>query len=281
MVQHETIRSIVHDFLKNRDASASLFGGNISVLRENERGAALSMVINGAKSSYRLITVVEAEEKGYLINFIVELLDPKSLAGEIKDKGAEFFSTMVVRLNEPLPGSPFIFDPKHPSLLCSALADELLDEAVTEDLLKELYAAIHYLVRQYERYYDALLLEKVGKPYPEGFKCKQCGHCCMNLDAHSMSVPQKDVDRWREAGRYDILEWVESIPIGNGEFVHDIWLSPVTGEDVKRCPWLRKLPKKDKYICRIQDLKPTVCRVFPQSRKHAEECRCKGFEDTT
>ena len=30
-------------------------------------------------------------------------------------------------------------------------------------------------------------------------------------------------------------------------------LAPVTGDDVKRCPWLRKLPDQDKYICRIHE----------------------------
>jgi len=58
----------------------------------------------------------------------------------------------------------------------------------------------------------------------------------MNLEAHYMSVPQEDVDRWRQAGRYDILEWVVSIPIGAGEYIHDIWISPTTGEDARRCP---------------------------------------------
>jgi hypothetical protein len=53
------------------------------------------------------------EEKGYLVNLIVELLDPKSLAALIEDEGAGFFSTMVQRLNEPLPGNPFVFDPNH------------------------------------------------------------------------------------------------------------------------------------------------------------------------
>jgi Fe-S-cluster containining protein len=101
----------------------------------------------------------------------------------------------------------------------------------------------------------------------------------MNLEAYYMSVPQEDVDRWRQAGRYDILEWVVSIPIGGDEFIHDIWISPTTGKDVRRCPWLRKLPKQNKYICRIQGLKPTVCRVFPLSRKHAEECGCAGFDE--
>jgi Fe-S-cluster containining protein len=114
---------------------------------------------------------------------------------------------------------------------------------------------------------------------PENFKCKQCGHCCLNLsDAFQTSVSQKDVDMWRAKGRFDILEWVCPIPIGEGHYAYDIWISPKTGEDVWRCPWLRKLPKQDKYICRIHDVKPEHCRQYPRSKEHAEKTGCKVFK---
>jgi len=47
--------------------------------------------------------------------------------------------------------------------------------------------------------------------------------------------------------------------------------NPRTGEDVFRCPWLRKLPKKNKYIYRIQAVKPKVCREYPENRGIGEE----------
>ncbi len=50
-----------------------------------------------------------------------------------------------------------------------------------------------------------------------------------------------------------------------------------TGESVNRCPWLRKLPKKDKYICKIHETKPEHCLNFPKSKRHALENGCKGF----
>ncbi len=113
---------------------------------------------------------------------------------------------------------------------------------------------------------------------PKTFKCKQCGNCCLNLnDAFQTSVSDDDVAIWEMEGRYDILEWVNSIPLGEGYYIHDIWIHPKHG-DVWRCPWLRKLPNKDKYICRIQDVKPEHCRNYPKSRKHAEETGCRGFE---
>jgi Fe-S-cluster containining protein len=83
---------------------------------------------------------------------------------------------------------------------------------------------------------------------------------------------------WQNAGRYDILKWVSPIQVGNS-FIYDIWISPVTHDDVKRCPWLRKLPNQDKCICRIHDVKPEHCRAYPRSRKHAKETGCKGFDE--
>ena len=114
---------------------------------------------------------------------------------------------------------------------------------------------------------------------PKGFKCKQCGNCCLKLrDAVEICATDKDMRMWEREGREDILEWVDPIPIGESKFVYDIWISPVTGEDVQRCPWLRKLRGKDKYFCRIHDVKPEHCRKYPKSRKHAGQTGCKGFD---
>ncbi len=120
---------------------------------------------------------------------------------------------------------------------------------------------------------------------PKEFQCKQCGQCCLNLyDAYQTSATNEDIELWDTEGREDILEWVSFIPVGKDEsgkahYVYDIWISPRTGDYVDRCPWLRKLPRKDKYICRIQEVKPSVCRNFPISREHAGKNGCRGFVD--
>jgi len=107
----------------------------------------------------------------------------------------------------------------------------------------------------------------------EKYECVQCGNCCLNLsDAYQTSVLDSDVKRWRRENRTDILEWVDSF-LG----LNDIWINPRTGNFVGRCPWLRKLPKKDKYLCRIHDTKPEHCQSFPKSKRHALENGCKGF----
>ena len=107
----------------------------------------------------------------------------------------------------------------------------------------------------------------------EKFSCKQCGHCCLNLsDAYCNSVLDEDVDRWKSEGRYDILQFVDQ-----SSFCNDIWINQETGEELGRCPWLKRLPNK-KYICRIHHTKPTHCRNYPYSKRHALTTGCKGFD---
>ncbi len=105
----------------------------------------------------------------------------------------------------------------------------------------------------------------------EKFNCKQCGNCCLNLsDAYSTTANEEDILRWEKEGRIDILECIDM-------YTMDLWFSPKTGDELNRCPWLRKLPNKNKYICRIHDTKPKHCIDYPKSVKHALKTKCKGF----
>ncbi|OEU51944.1 MAG: hypothetical protein BA872_01110 [Desulfobacterales bacterium C00003060] len=76
----------------------------------------------------------------------------------------------------------------------------------------------------------------------------------------------------------DILEWVRPRPIGDGEYAYEVWIDPRTGQEVDRCPWLKRLSNNGRYFCRIHEVKPTICRYFPGSKKHAHEIGCKGFD---
>ena len=58
---------------------------------------------------------------------------------------------------------------------------------------------------------------------PDGFKCKQCGNCCLNLNGFSTCASDADVRRWEAAGRTDILEWVDTIEVGD-QRIYDIWI---------------------------------------------------------
>ena len=82
---------------------------------------------------------------------------------------------------------------------------------------------------------------------------------------------------WEIEGRDDILEWVSPIHLGNDQYIYDIWIDPNTHDDVERCPWLKKLPDQDKYICQIHDVKPSHCKAYPKSKEHALKTGCKGF----
>lgn len=107
----------------------------------------------------------------------------------------------------------------------------------------------------------------------ENFNCKQCGHCCINLsDAYCNSVLDEDIERWELEDRYDILKFVDQ-----SSFFNDIWINQETGEELGRCPWLKRLPN-NKYICRIHHTKPTHCRNYPHSKRHALTTGCKGFD---
>ncbi len=45
-----------------------------------------------------------------------------------------------------------------------------------------------------------------------------------------------------------------------------------------RCPWLRKLPNQEKYICRIYDDRPEDCRVYPVSIDQMIRDECEMLE---
>jgi Fe-S-cluster containining protein len=51
-----------------------------------------------------------------------------------------------------------------------------------------------------------------------------------------------------------------------------------TGRQVLRCPWLRKVRGKDRYECRIYDVRADVCREYPVSRRQAAEDGCPGIQ---
>jgi len=141
------------------------------------------------------------------------------------------------------------------------------------EIVSEVYSEVEYVKSKVTMHPKTNEIGLMVETEMEKFKCIQCGHCCLELpEAYQTSVPDYDVKRWEREQRFDILEWVRAFGYGN-----DIWISPKTDEDVNRCPWLRKLPKQNKYICRIHETKPEHCRNFPKSKRHALDCGCKGF----
>lgn len=44
------------------------------------------------------------------------------------------------------------------------------------------------------------------------------------------------------------------------------------------CPFLKKIPAENRWVCKIHDIKPAICRRYPVSRKHAVMTGCPGFD---
>lgn len=117
---------------------------------------------------------------------------------------------------------------------------------------------------------------RIAKMGETDFTCKRCGNCC--LLARFGEVHEEDVRRWQEANRADILHWVRFVPLGDGDHAYEVWVDPATGEQVDGCPWLQETPAPSQYACRIYEARPTICRHFPASRRHAREVGCRGFD---
>lgn len=113
----------------------------------------------------------------------------------------------------------------------------------------------------------------------EGFRCKQCGRCCCELNyRHELS--SDDYRRWQELGREDILERVATITRNGQIDSYAMWIAPGTRHFLEICPWLMPAPAKNKavrWICSIHDIKPDICREYPGTKKHAMMTGCIGF----
>ena len=55
-------------------------------------------------------------------------------------------------------------------------------------------------------------------------------------------------------------------------------MDPKTGEQVERCPWLRKEPNQEKYTCDIYDNRPEDCRLYPSNIEEMERDECEMLE---
>ena len=89
-------------------------------------------------------------------------------------------------------------------------------------------------------------------------ECNQCGKCCIAYSDGGLSASPEEIENW-ETFRPDIAAYVL-----HGE----IWLDPVSGQQLERCPWLEEVPRNveddaRKYTCGIYDDRPEDCRLYP------------------
>ena len=95
-------------------------------------------------------------------------------------------------------------------------------------------------------------------------ECQRCGKCCTGSFVILQAMVE-DIERWQEEGRQDILKYVWDFDLKSfdGTCSCDIWVSPITGHDLLRCPFLRKVRNKEIYKCLIHETKPEICQVYP------------------
>lgn len=98
--------------------------------------------------------------------------------------------------------------------------------------------------------------------------CNQCGKCCTHYGDGGLSASRSEIDGWEEY-RPDIFDYVS-----DGK----IWVSPETGEQLTRCPWLLKLPGQNKFICRIYEDRPDDCRYYPVDIDQMVRDECEMLE---
>jgi Fe-S-cluster containining protein len=55
-------------------------------------------------------------------------------------------------------------------------------------------------------------------------------------------------------------------------------MSPDTGKQLERCPWLRKLPNQNKYTCDIYYDRPDDCKYYPVTIEQMVKDECEMLE---
>ena len=107
------------------------------------------------------------------------------------------------------------------------------------------------------------------------FKCLQCGNCCRTLNYRD-GCSLGDYRRWQKLGRDDILAWVGKVKKNGHVVACRIWMEPGTNRYADVCPWLKPMDQSGHSQCTIYDLRPTICRQYPGTRKHGRLTGCRG-----
>jgi len=95
-----------------------------------------------------------------------------------------------------------------------------------------------------------------------GLKCERCGNCCSAFPG--LSLIREDYKRWQDADRWDIIDIIQSGKTKNEN----------------KCIFLRKGIIDDIYYCTIYDLRPKICRNFPETKEKAmRHCDCQGVKN--
>jgi Fe-S-cluster containining protein len=101
-------------------------------------------------------------------------------------------------------------------------------------------------------------------------ECIQCGNCCTNKQTDRIPIDKSDILNWRNKKAFHLYTI---------DMLHEWNMFGVTnkfGNEMGVCPFISKIG--DKFICRIQDLKPKVCREFKPGALHSVKyCKCQAI----
>ncbi len=103
--------------------------------------------------------------------------------------------------------------------------------------------------------------------------CNSCGKCCIKYGNGDLSASAADIEGW-ELFNPEIYRYVK-----NGE----IWVDPITGQSIERCPWLKEQPARSKggkpfYTCDIYLDRPEDCRHYPSTIDEMVRDGCEMIE---
>ena len=98
--------------------------------------------------------------------------------------------------------------------------------------------------------------------------CNQCGKCCLKYSDGGLSATADEIESWRTFSPH-IYQYVS-----DGK----IWMDPVSGDQLKVCPWLEKAPGQNKYTCAIYQQRPEDCRFYPSNIEEMIRDECEMLE---
>jgi len=99
-------------------------------------------------------------------------------------------------------------------------------------------------------------------------ECNQCGKCCTKYGNGGLSASAMDIEMW-DLFSPDIYRYVND---------KEIWMHPETGKQLEVCPWLRKLPDKNVYLCDIYEARPEDCKFYPVTIEQMINDECEMLE---
>ena len=99
-------------------------------------------------------------------------------------------------------------------------------------------------------------------------ECNQCGKCCTKYGNGGLFASESDIEYW-SSFKPEIFKYVS-----DGE----IWFSPDTGKQLQGCPWLRKIPDRNLYVCDIYFARPEDCKHYPVTIEQMIKDECEMLD---